>query len=245
MLNGKFISGQWNISFKRLFWCIFAAWPFITSWCSCECTLSQQEAARVLKCVLHSCETLSIVDGSKVRNLSIVPWSVLAPLLKCTCSPFYLVYARQSTVMVSPSPNSCVTTPLEPHAMVLVPLVKSSSPPPPSLWLSWPPSPPLFARKELLLPKSRCPQHLRWHIPPSVSHTNMHNCLLTALHTHIHAQGHIFLLSKLILLCFNFYFFPSHTHTIWSMSLLYLAAQFKCRGSAYVKWALPFPDNSW
>lgn len=104
-----------------------------------ECTLSQQEAARVLTCVSHSCETLSIVDGSKVRNLSIVPWSVLAPLLKCTCSPFYLVYARQSTVMVSPSPNSCVTTPLAAHAMVLVPLVKSSSPPPPSLWLSWPP----------------------------------------------------------------------------------------------------------
>lgn len=129
----------------------------------------------------------------------------------------------RSTVKVSPYPNRCDTTPLVPCARVLMPLVYASTP----LNLQ-PHLPPIASpnRKELLLPKSCCPQH---SCGTSVCLSHQHTRLLTHCFAHTHScmgsmGGHIFLLSKLILLCFIP--FPlSHTpfgqwaYCLWQLSI--------------------------
>lgn len=130
----------------------------------------------------------------------------------------------RSTVKVSPYPNRCDTTPLVPRARALVPLVYSSTP----LNLQ-PHLPPIASpyRKELLLQKSRC---TRGGTSLSVSHANTHACLLTDLHTRTRAWGAHFSPFQADPPVLH-PFFPL-THTIWSMSLLSLTAQYPCSASA-------------
>lgn len=113
----------------------------------------------------------------------------------------------RSTVKVSPYPNRCDTTPLVPHARALVPLVYSSTPL--HLQPHLPPIAPPY-RKELLLPKSCCPQHSRG-TSLSVSHTHTHACLLTALRTRTRARGGTFFSFPSWSSCASS-LFPSHTH---------------------------------
>lgn len=120
----------------------------------------------------------------------------------------------RSTVKVSPYPNRCDTTPLVPHARARVPLVYCSNHM--NLQPHLPPIASLY-RKELLLPKSCCPQH-SCGTSLSVSHTNTRACLLTALRTRTRARGAYFSPFQADPPVLH-PFFPL-THTIWSMSLL-------------------------